>query len=138
MGVKGQKLNHYSGDFKYSAVEEVLTNHMGLRETARKYGVTHKMIQTWIKLYLEKGRDYLDSVAKHKNALINESLTIQNTVHAAPVKAMRPGHSRVDEASLPNEVRDELNMLRMENAYLKKLNALVRKKEKSQIRTKLK
>ncbi len=56
MGVKGRKLKHYSGDFKLSAVEEVLTNQMGLRETARKYGVTHKMIQTWIRLYLEKVR----------------------------------------------------------------------------------
>lgn len=137
MGVKGQKLKHYSGDFKCSAVEEVLINHMGLRETGRKYGVTHKMVQTWIKMYLEKGKDYLyNGAAKHANALIDEPPTIKNINHTATIR--KPRHSKVDESSLPDEVRDELNALRMENAYLKKLNALVRKKEKSQIRTKLK
>jgi transposase len=112
---------------------------MGLRETARKYGVTHKMVQTWIKLYLEKGKDCLyNSAAKHKNALIDEPSTVQNIDHTAPRKARQTNLSKLDESSLPGEVRDELNMLRMENAYLKKLNALVRKKEKSQIRIKLK
>lgn len=139
MGVKGRKLKHYSGDFKCSAIEEVLINHLGLRETGRKYGVTHKMVQTWIKMYLEKGKDYLyNGVAKHTNALIDEPPTIQNIDHIATIKVRKPKHSKVDGSSLPDEVRDELNMLRMENAYLKKLNALVRKKEKSQIRTKLK
>ena len=82
MGVKGRKLKHYSGDLKLSAVEEVLTNHMGLRETARKYGVTHKMIQTWIRLYLEKGKDALyRDASKHKNTLTNEIPPAQNTDH---------------------------------------------------------
>jgi len=112
---------------------------MGLRETARKYAVTHKMVQTWIKLYLEKGKDYLyNGDNKHKHALIDKSSTSLSIDHTAPVETRKPRHSKVDESSLPNEVRDELNKLRMENAYLKKLNALVRKKEKSQIRTKLK
>lgn len=139
MVIKGQKLKHYSGDFKLSAVEEVLTNHMGLRETARKYGVTHKMVQTWIKLYLAKGKDYFNTdVSKHKNKLINVIPPTQNADHKDLVTPRKPKHSKVDESSLPDEIRNELNKLRMENEYLKKLNALVRKKEKSRIRIKLK
>lgn len=108
-------------------------------ERGAKVGVTHKMIQTWIKLYLEKGKDYLyNNANKHKNALIDKTSIIPNTDQPAPAKARKPMHSKVNESSLPNEVRDELNMLRMENEYLKKLNALVRKREKSQIKTKLK
>ncbi|SHH11392.1 Helix-turn-helix domain-containing protein [Desulfosporosinus lacus DSM 15449] len=139
MVIKGQKLKHYSGDFKLSAVEEVLTNHMGQRETARKYGVTHKMVQTWIRLYLEKGKDYFNSdVSKHKSTLIDEIPPIQILDHKTLVTPRRSKHPKVDESSLPDEIQNELNVLRMENEYLKKLNALVRKKEKSRTRIKLK
>lgn len=139
MVIKGRKLKHYSGDFKLSAVEEVLTNHMGLRETARKYGVTHKMIQTWIRLYLEKGKDYFNSDAsKHKDKLINVIPPTQNIDHENLVTPRKSKHPKVDESSLPDEIQNELNRLRMENEYLKKLNALVRKKEKSRTRIKLK
>jgi transposase len=139
MGVKGRKLKHYSGDFKLSAVEEVLTNHMGQRETARKYGVTHKMIQTWMRLYLEKGKDSLyGDPSKHNNTLINEIPLTQNSDHENLVKPRKSKHPKVDESLLPDEIQNELNKLRMENEYLKKLNALVRKKEKSRTRIKLK
>jgi transposase len=140
MGVKGRKLKHYSGDFKVSAVEEVLTNHMGLRETARKYGVTHKMIQTWIRLYLEKGKDYFncDASKQKKNTLITRIPPPQILEHINLVTPRKPKHPKVDESLLPDEIRNELNKLRMENEYLKKLNALVRKKGKSQTRIKLK
>jgi transposase len=139
MGVKGRKLKQYSGDFKISAIEEVLIHHLGQRETARKYGVTHKMIQSWIRLYLEKGKDYLNNGAKNNpNTLIKELPAIQSTECGDPVVTRKLKHSKLDESSLPSEVRDELNVLRMENEYLKKLNALVRKKEKSPLRIKLK
>jgi transposase len=139
MGVKGRKLKQYSGDFKMSAIEEVLIRHMGQRETARKYGVTHKMIQSWIRIYLEKGKDYLYNGTKNnQNTIIKELPAIQITEHSDPVTTRKPKRSKLDESSLPSEVRDELNVLRMENEYLKKLNALVRKKEKLPIRIKLK
>jgi transposase len=140
MGVKGRKLKSYSGDLKLSAVEEVLTNLMGLRETARKYGVTHKMIQTWIRLYLEKGKEYFycDASKQKKNTLINKIPPTQNSDHKNLVTPRKQKHPKVDESSLPDEIQNELNVLRMENEYLKKLNALVRKKEKSQTRIKLK
>lgn len=133
MGVKGRKLKVYSGEFKISAVEEVLINHLGQRETARKYGVTHKMIQTWISIYLEKGKDYFTPTTNntHKDPI---NVISEPTI----VTTRKSGARKVDETSLPKEIRDELNALRMENAYLKKLNALVRKKERSPKRIKLK
>ncbi|WP_427846294.1 IS3 family transposase [Desulfosporosinus lacus] len=133
-------MKHYSGDFKLSAVEEVLTNHMGQRETARKYGVTHKMVQTWIRLYLEKGKDYFNSdVSKHKSTLIDEIPPIQILDHKTLVTPRRSKHPKVDESSLPDEIQNELNVLRMENEYLKKLKRLspekgkVTNKDKAQI-----
>jgi len=73
--------------------------------------------------------------------LTNEIPPAQNTDHKNhknPVLLRKSKHPKVDESSLPDEIRNELNVLRMENEYLKKLNALVRKKEKSQTRIKLK
>ena len=97
MGVKGRKLKQYSPDFKVSSVEEVLTDHMGLRETARKYGVTHKMIQTWIRLYLEKGKDYFyRDVLKHKDKLINEIPPTQNSDLNNLITPRKPKHPKVD------------------------------------------
>lgn len=139
VGVKGRKLKFYSGEFKVSAVEEVLIDHLGQRETARKYGVTHKMIQTWMRIYLEKGKDYLLTGANNSHKpVINEPIVLKSTDANTSVKTQKSRKSKVDESSLPLEIRDELNALRMENEYLKKLNALVRKKEKSPTRIKLK
>ncbi|GAB6179717.1 hypothetical protein JCM14036_30860 [Desulfotomaculum defluvii] len=139
MGIKGRKLKQYSGDFKVSAVEEVLINHMGLRETARKYGVTHKMIQTWMRLYLEKGKKSLyRDISKHNDQLVSEIPPPQDSDPKDIAILRKSKNSKVDESSLPDEVKRELNRLRMENEYLKKLNALVRKKEKSQPKIKLK
>ncbi len=129
MGVKGRKLNKYSKKFKLSAVEEVLEDQMGMRETARKYGVTHKMIQTWIKIYLDKGISYfqVDLTEEFKNT--STLLAIPAADNIAGKK--KPRISQKDEERLEKDVRNELYRLRMENEYLKKLNALVRKKEKS-------
>jgi transposase len=140
VGVKGRKLKCYTADFKISAVEEVLISHMGQRETARKYGVTHKMIQTWIRTYLEKGKDYFSSSSKNTthNDIVQMPIALQSDNEPTHVETRKSRTKKVDESSLSDEVRDELHALRMENDYLKKLNALVRKREKSPTRIKLK
>lgn len=100
----------------------------------------YSMIQTWIRLYLEKGKDYFncDASKQKKNTLITRIPPPQILEHINLVTPRKPKHPKVDESLLPDEIRNELNKLRMENEYLKKLNALVRKKGKSQTRIKLK
>lgn len=56
MCIAERKTKKYSKGFKLNSVDDVLVSQMGLRETVRKYGITHKMIQTWIKIYLIKGK----------------------------------------------------------------------------------
>ncbi len=135
MGIKGRRLNSYPGSFKQSAIDEVLIDKMGLRETARKYGVTHKMIQTWIKLYHEKGSDYFFEKPLG-NPLIHDSHV---QVHAAKIQSPKKLKKKaLTEEDIPLSVKTELDFLRMENAYLKKLNALVRTREQLETRKKRK
>lgn len=129
MGVEGRKLNKYSKEFKLSAVEDVLEYQMGLRETARKYGVTHKMVQTWIKIYLDKGISYFQDDSTEESKITSSLAEIPSADYISAKK--KPRISQKDEERLDEDVRKELNRLRMENEYLKELNALVRKKEKS-------
>lgn len=138
MGLLGRKLKKHSKRVKLSAVEDVLISQMGLRETARKYGVTHKMVQTWIKIYLEKGKSYFQDVSDDGDASISLTKTLPNAEAEGTTASKRgPKLTLKDEERLDEKVRKELNHLRMENEYLKKLNALVQKKEKPRTKKKL-
>ena len=123
MGLKGRKLKSYTADFKRSAVLEVIEDHRGVRETARKYAVNHCIFQRWIKVYFDKGSDGL-----------TDSLAIRHQEGDEPIppkpRPKKPNAKGYIESELPETVRDELRYLRMENAYLKKLNALVQKRER--------
>lgn len=140
MGTVGRKLKKYSKGFKLSAVEDVLVSQMGLRETARKYGITHKMIQTWIKIYLDKGKSYFqEEIDDGGEVSQGKPATFPNAASGGLTASKRGSKISVkDEEQLDEQVRKELIRLRMENEYLKKLNALVRKKEKPRTRKKLK
>ena len=140
MGTVGKKLKKYSKGFKLSAVEDILVSMMGLRETTRKYGITHKMIQTWIKIYLDKGKSYFqDKIGDVGEVSQGFPATFLNDSSGGLVVSKRGFKLSIkDEEQLDEPVRKELNRLRMENEYLKKLNALVRKKEKPRTRKKLK
>ena len=121
-------------------MEDVLVSQMGLRDNARKYGITHKMIQTWIKIYLEKGKSYFQDEIDDGS---ETSPDLPATLSSVPsdglaVSKRSPKLTVKDEEKLDEKVRKELTRLRMENEYLKKLNALVRKKEKPRTKKKLK
>jgi len=132
MGNSGKRLSSYSGEFKLNAVNDVLTNHLGLRETARKHGVTHKMVQTWIKLFIERGPEYFTKIKAI--ALVNDK---DPTIESSNVKSVtRKPMKKISNPSTNSQLLAELKTLKMENAYLKKLNALARSKEQLRIKKK--
>lgn len=103
---KGQM---FSGEYKQKVVEDMRNNHLGFRETAKKYGLpNHEPIRKWERIYLTEGVQglYVDRRGRKSTG--------------------RP-------AKLPKQVEDDLlaenQRLRMEIDYLKKLNALVSKEE---------
>jgi len=95
----------YSGEFKKTVVEDVRENHLSYSEAMRKYGITGTMsIQHWERIYLEEGL---------------EGLSIERRGRCSK---RRP--PKLDK-KVTEDLIAEVQRLRAENDYLKKLNALV-------------
>ena len=111
-GAKGLLLRKgtYDGHFKISVVEYMHTNHTSLNETAVLFGIPcESTLSEWERIYYEKGR---------------EALLIENRGRkkmSSKEKSTKPKlNQKVDE-----DIIAENQRLKMENAYLKKLQALV-------------
>lgn len=106
----------YSGKFKQTVVEDIRKNHLSYSEAMRKYGIGGKMsIQRWERIYLEEGP---------------EGLYIERRGRGS--QGRPPKLDKKVEADLIAEVQ----RLRAENDYLKKLNALVIEEERRNRRRK--
>ena len=106
----------YSGEFKLHVVEYMHINQMSLSETANYFCIpSHPTIAKWERIYYEEGRD----------ALLEERRGRRNM---GKKKSSKPTKNVNENEDLLAEVQ----RLRMENEYLKKLNALVLEREKSE------
>lgn len=107
-GVPNKK---YTGEFKQQVVEDVVRNKLSQREAAEKYGITNKaQVMRWERIYLTEGAEALYKERRGRS-----------TVSAGVRKGRPPKFSKQVEEDLLAEVQ----RLRAENDYLKKLNALV-------------
>jgi len=106
----------FSGKFKQTVIEDVRKNHLSYREAMKKYRIGGKMsIQQWERIYLEEGP---------------EGLCVERRGRAS--KGRPPKLDKQVEKDLISEVQ----RLRAENDYLKKLNALVLEEERRNRRRK--
>lgn len=103
---KGHPSKRYTPEFKINVVETMHKEKLSYYETAREFDMPNgeKTVASWERIYLEEGR---------------EGLCIE-----------RRGRKSTDSRpKLKKEVEEDLiaevQRLRAENAYLKKLNALV-------------
>jgi len=103
---KGIPNKRYTGEFKQRVVETMMQEKLSYREAARQFDVNdHKQVASWERIYLEEGP---------------EGLYVERRGHGSkgrPPKKLKP---EVEEDLLA-----EVQRLRAENDYLKKLNALV-------------
>ena len=109
---KGIPNKRYTPELKKQVVEAVLQDGLSYQEAAKIYEVQgHSRIQSWERIYLEEGP---------------EALAIERRGRGS---AGRP-------KKLPDKVEEDLlaevQRLRAENAYLKKLQALVLEEERRQ------
>ena len=103
---KGIPNKKYTGEFKQEVIETMMREKLSYRETARLYEINdHKRVMAWERIYLEEGPEglYVDHRGRSSKG--------------RPPKKLKP---EVEEDLLA-----EVQRLRAENAYLKKLNALV-------------
>ena len=101
---KGIPNKKYTGEFKQMVVETMQKEKMSYREADRQFGLPNDRARLWERIYLEEGP---------------EGLFIER----------RGRKSTGRPRKLPKDVEEDLlaevQRLRAENAYLKKLNALV-------------
>ena len=113
------KKRHHTGEFKQQVVEDMRKNGMSQSETAKKYGITHSMVQLWERIYLEEGA---------------EGLYIERRGRASSLGGVKKGRPPKLDKKVEEDLIAENQRLRMENDYLKKLQALVQ--SESQLRSK--
>ena len=111
--LKNQKTS-YSGEFKQNVIEYMHTNHLSYQETAIHFNIAGaEVINRWERIYYEEGPQALYEERRGRNKNMSS-------------KPRKKKLSKENEEDLIEEVQ----RLRMENAYLKKLQALVQERTK--------
>ena len=102
---KGKPNKRYTPEFKIKVVETMHREKLSYRETARQFDIRdHDRVAAWERIYLEEGAE----------GLYIERRGRKSTGRPPKIK------KEVEE-----DLIAEVQRLRVENAYLKKLNALV-------------
>ena len=111
---------HYTQEFKIYAIEYRWQHDLSYRLAAAELEIPNKgILYQWEKRYLEAGASGL--------------LT---TTRGRPPKMPKKPEKPKRELTREEQLEADIAQLRMENAYLKKLNALVQEREKSKRKTK--
>ena len=115
----GNKRRKYSPEFKLSVILDMREHRFSYCETVRKYnlgstrtGGAIQMLQRWERKYLEEGIEGLEKDNRGRS-------TVNGKKRGRPPKLDK----QVEEDLIAENQR-----LRMENEYLKKLNALVQER----------
>ena len=111
----------YSGEFKVAAVEYMETTGSSLRQTMARFDIKSiASLIAWKKIYYEEGPEALFEERRGGASKLN----------------IKKSTTPEEQAENNEDLLAEVKRLRMENEYLKKLNALVREREKSKKKTK--
>ena len=111
----------YSGDFKIAVVEDMHNTGASLRQTAAHFNIPSKeSVAKWERIYYEEGKDALYEERRGR----------------APKMGSKRAPAAKKNTDKNEDLLAEVQRLRMENEYLKKLNALVQEREKSEKKTK--
>ena len=117
-----KRYTNYSAQFKLDVLNYMIEQGTSLNETAAIFGIAApSTIIQWRKQFETHGFDALQSKKKGRPSMKKDS-------------NKQPKQTPVEGS--PEALQAEIDRLRMENEYLKKLNALVQAKEKSPKKTK--
>ena len=106
---------HRSFEFKLSVLKRMALESLSLRRTAAIFNLGNgSQVRKWQQQYYSGG---IEALAAGKEGL-------STTMSKPPSKPRKPAIPLSEEARAQKALLDELQFLRMENAYLKKLKAL--------------
>ena len=118
-GFKGlikNKISSYDGEFKENVIRYMHENHLSIQETSYHFNLgCPNVVAKWEHIYYEKGPQALCKEHRGKKKNMN------------PKKSKKKNRKTVENNE---DLISELQQLRMENAYLKKLQALVQERTK--------
>lgn len=118
------KTSRYSAECKASVIHYMWDNGQSLRKTAAKFGIAGaSTISRWERLYRQGGIIALHDKQKGQTKLSDQKKT-------------KPANNTTTNPPEFNSLQEELEYLRAENAYLKKLRALIQERQNSKLRTK--
>ena len=119
---RGKPNKKYDGDFKVQVVETMEREGLSLCEAARQFGINnHSVVARWERLYLTEGK---------------ASLYEERRGRARGTSGTRKGRKPKLDKQVEEDLIAEVQRLRMENEYLKKLRALVLEEERQSKRRK--
>ena len=124
MAKKGNKQKKYSAEFKGSVIMDMRENHLGYRETARKYGLVKSSmggaistLHRWERIYLTEGAAGFMTERRGRGS------------KGRPRKKPLLPEAEGDLLDEVQRLRERNEYLEMELEYLKKLDALIRAEE---------
>jgi len=118
-----KKFEHYSAEFKLSVLKRMKKERMSYREVEAVFNLRGcGTVSRWERLYHEQGLDGLKPKPKVRPTMMKPKLPVP-----APQK-------KADETRSRKDLEDEVEYLRAEVAYLKKLGALMQAKEKAALK----
>jgi len=108
---KGQMNRRYTPEFKIEVVETIQREHLSYNEASRRFDIPRGRATAWERIYLEEGKEGLRVERRGRKS------------------TGRPPKLKKD---VEEDLIGEVQRLRAENAYLKKLNALVTERERQE------
>ena len=108
---KGIPNREYTPEFKEEVLKTMKEEHLGYRETAERFGIYHKRVMDWERIYLEEGPEGFRIERRGRG----------NT-----------GRPRKLSKEVEEDLLAEVQRLRAEVEYLKNLQALVWEDERRQ------
>ena len=106
-------ISSYSGEFKQYVIEYMYENHLSAMETSLIFNLgTNHIVNKWECIYYEEGPQALYEERRGRS------------------KKMGSKKSKKKNVNESEDLLEEVQRLRMENEYLKKLNALVQERIK--------
>jgi transposase len=114
-----KKSSQYSAEYKLSMLQHMWDNHISINQTAAKFDIrNYAMVSMWERAYRDGG---IEALAPRRRGR-PKPMTASDTA--------KPDPAPDDDKRSREVLLAEVNQLRMELAYLKKLEALVQARKK--------
>jgi len=118
-GLSKKQRSRYRADFKLSVLRHMWENRLSITQTAAKFDIRrHSTVGDWERAYREGGVEALTPAPTRR-------------VKKIPIPTTTPPVPAGEDTRSRKELLAELEYLRMENAVLKKLKALVQARQNS-------